>query len=79
VLLARFALRAFARFLMACSTLAHSSGTARGNALKNKQPRTQQILANSNSSARNNPLKHKRPRAQQKPLHTAAAAQEATR
>jgi hypothetical protein len=41
VLLARFA-APLSRHSIANSTLAHSSGTARGNALQNKQPRAQQ-------------------------------------
>jgi hypothetical protein len=41
VLLARFA-APLSRHSIANSTLSHSSGTARGNALQNKQPRAQQ-------------------------------------
>jgi hypothetical protein len=61
----RAVLRPFTRSLITNSTLARSSGSARGNALKNKQPRPQQntsrataapraakLLAHSISSAR---------------------------
>jgi hypothetical protein len=81
VLLVRFA-ASLSRDSIANSTLAHSSGTPRGNALQNKQSRAQQKkLARDSSTARGNALDHHRqqPRAQKKSSRTAAAPHKETR
>ena len=56
----------FTRSLVANSSLAHSSGSAHGNALNHKQHRAQQnLLARNSSTASGKGLRHKQHRAQQ--------------